>query len=125
MDRSRLRGRCNEHAVTLRSCPLSGVKPTRPPSAAARIKNLLATVPATVNLSQADTPEGLKQAIEGRILALANVHSLFVETLWIGAELSTVARQELAPYSARDEERVRRLNRPSSVRLVLVRLKIG
>ena len=72
-----------------------------------RSKNLLATVQATVNLSQADTPEGLKQAIEGRIMALANVHSLFVETRWIGAELSTVARQELAPFSEEDEERVR------------------
>ena len=41
-----------------------------------RSKNLLATVQATVNLSQSDTPEGLKQAIEGRIQALANVHSL-------------------------------------------------
>ena len=56
-----------------------------------RSKNLLATVQATVNLSQSDTPEGLKQAIEGRIQALANVHSLFVETRWIGAELSTIA----------------------------------
>ena len=36
-----------------------------------RSKNLLANVQATVNLSQADTPEGLKQAIEGRIQALA------------------------------------------------------
>ena len=72
-----------------------------------RSKNLLATVQATVNLSQSDTPEGLKQAIEGRILALANVHSLFVETRWIGAELSTIATQELAPYSEKDERRVR------------------
>ncbi len=72
-----------------------------------RSKNLLATVQATVHLSQADTAEGLKQAIEGRILALANVHSLFVETRWKGAELSTVARQELAPYSAKDKKRVR------------------
>jgi PAS domain S-box-containing protein len=72
-----------------------------------RSKNLLATVQATVHLSQADTPEGLKQAIEGRILALAKVHSLFVESRWIGAELSTVARQELGPYSAKDEKRVR------------------
>jgi PAS domain S-box-containing protein len=72
-----------------------------------RSKNLLATVQATVNLSQADTPEGLKQAIEGRILALANVHSLFVETRWIGAELSTIATQELAPYFEKDERRVR------------------
>jgi len=72
-----------------------------------RSKNLLATVQATVHLSQAATPEGLKQAIEGRILALAKVHSLFVESRWIGAELSTVARQELGPYSAKDEKRVR------------------
>jgi PAS domain S-box-containing protein len=72
-----------------------------------RSKNLLATVQATVSLSQSDTPEGLKQAIEGRILALANVHSLFVETRWIGAELSTIAAQELAPYSETDERRVR------------------
>ena len=43
-----------------------------------RSKNLLANVQATVNLSQSDTPDGLKRAIEGRIQALANVHSLFV-----------------------------------------------
>ena len=72
-----------------------------------RSKNLLATVQATVRLSRSDTPEGLKQAIEGRILALAKVHSLFVESRWIGAELSTIARQELAPYSEKDEKSVR------------------
>jgi PAS domain S-box-containing protein len=71
-----------------------------------RSKNLLANVVATVKLSQSDTPEGLKQAIEGRIQALANVHSLFVQTRWIGAELSTIARQELAPYE-KGEERAR------------------
>jgi two-component sensor histidine kinase len=68
---------------------------------------LLATVQATISLSQSDTPEGLKQAIEGRILALAKVHSLFVDTRWIGAELSTIARHELAPYSEKDETRLR------------------
>jgi PAS domain S-box-containing protein len=72
-----------------------------------RSKNLLANVQATVKLSQSDTPEGLKRAIEGRIRALANVHSLFVETRWIGAELSTVATQELAPYSNQAVTRVR------------------
>src|SRR3984885_169462 len=71
-----------------------------------RSKNLLASVQAAVNLSQSDTAEGLKQAIEGRIQALANVHSLFVESRWIGAELSTIATQELAPYSENDERRV-------------------
>ena len=71
-----------------------------------RSKNLLANVQATVNLSRADTVEGLKKAIEGRIQALANVHSLFVETRWIGAELSAIAKQELAPYAQKDEARV-------------------
>lgn len=64
-----------------------------------RSKNLLATVQATIRLSQAATPEGLKQAIEGRIQSLANVHSLFVKSRWIGADLSTIVAQELAPYS--------------------------
>jgi PAS domain S-box-containing protein len=68
-----------------------------------RSKNLLANVQATVKLSQSETAEGLKDAIEGRIRALANVHSLFVETRWIGAELTTIATQELAPYSREGE----------------------
>ena len=71
-----------------------------------RSKNLLATVQATVNLSQSETPEGLKHAIEGRIQALANVHSLFVKSRWIGAELSAVAKQELTPYMQKNETRV-------------------
>ena len=72
-----------------------------------RSRNLLANVQATVKLSQAGTPEGLKQVIEGRIRALANVHSLFAETRWVGAELSTIAMQELAPYSEKDKTSVR------------------
>ncbi len=71
-----------------------------------RSKNLLANVQATVKLSQGDTSEGLKKAIEGRIQALANVHSLFAETRWIGAELLTIATQELAPYSDKERSRV-------------------
>jgi PAS domain S-box-containing protein len=71
-----------------------------------RSKNLLASVQATVMLSQSDTPEGLKHLIEGRIQALASVHSLFVATRWIGAELSAIATQELAPFSGRGERRV-------------------
>jgi PAS domain S-box-containing protein len=66
-----------------------------------RSKNLLANVQAVVNLSQASAPEELKKAIEGRLQALANVNSMFVQTRWIGAELSAIATQELAPYSSR------------------------
>jgi PAS domain S-box-containing protein len=72
-----------------------------------RSKNLLASVQAAIHLSQSDTSETFKRVIEGRIRALANVHSLFVESRWIGAELSTIAVQELTPYSEQHEARVR------------------
>jgi PAS domain S-box-containing protein len=70
-----------------------------------RAKNLLANVKAMVRLSQSDTPEGLKKIIEGRIEALANVHSLFVQSRWTGAELGTLVKQELSPYSRAGEMR--------------------
>lgn len=70
-----------------------------------RARNVLATVQATVHLSQSDTPEGLKQAIEGRIQALANVHKLFVESRWSGAELHALIKDELAAYTVKGESR--------------------
>ena len=57
-----------------------------------RSKNILATVQATVNLTQADTPEGFKRAIEGRIQALANVNALVVQSRWTGAELRSLVK---------------------------------
>jgi two-component sensor histidine kinase len=72
-----------------------------------RAKNVLATVQATVRLSQSDTPKGLKKAIEGRIQALANVHTLFVESRWTGAQLQSLVAQELSPYRQDGETRVR------------------
>jgi PAS domain S-box-containing protein len=72
-----------------------------------RAKNVLATVQATVQLSNADTPDALKRAIAGRIQALANVHRLFVESRWAGAELSTIVQQEVAAYCQGGETRVR------------------
>jgi PAS domain S-box-containing protein len=64
-----------------------------------RAKNLLANVRAMIHLSQADTADGLKRAIEGRIEALASVHSLFAESRWAGAELGSLIKRELSPYS--------------------------
>ncbi len=72
-----------------------------------RAKNLLANVAAMVALSQSDTPDGIKQAIAGRIEALANVHSLFARSRWTGAELGTLVKQELSPYSRGGELRTR------------------
>jgi two-component sensor histidine kinase len=64
-----------------------------------RSKNLLANVQAMVNLSQADTVGELKEAVEGRIQALANVHSLFVASRWIGAELCSPERTDFCGTS--------------------------
>jgi PAS domain S-box-containing protein len=72
-----------------------------------RAKNVLATVQATVHLTQSDTVDGLKRAISGRIQALANVHRLFVESRWTGAELRNLARQELSPYCQDGDARAR------------------
>jgi len=71
-----------------------------------RAKNVLATVQATVHLSHSDTPEGLKHAIEGRIQALANVHRLFVESRWTGAELHSLVKEELAAYDGEGRARI-------------------
>jgi PAS domain S-box-containing protein len=72
-----------------------------------RSKNILSNVQAIINLSQSDTSESLKEVISGRIQAMANVHSLFVETRWIGAEVTAIAKQELAPYLDEHDTRVR------------------
>ena len=72
-----------------------------------RTKNILATVQATVHLTQSETTDGLKSAIEGRIQALANSHALFVQSRWAGAHLSNLVTQELSPYCKDVETRAR------------------
>ena len=63
-----------------------------------RTNNLLATVQAAVRLTRADSLADYKEAIEGRIQALANSHSLFAQSRWAGAELRNLVQQELSPY---------------------------
>ena len=72
-----------------------------------RTKNILSTVLATVRLSRADTSDDFKQLIEGRIDPLAKVHTLFVESRWAGAEVHSLATQELSLYCGETEGRVR------------------
>ncbi|MGE0286724.1 MAG: sensor histidine kinase [Bradyrhizobium sp.] len=60
-----------------------------------------------INLSRADSVEELKRSVQGRIRALANVHSLFAASRWIGAELTQIVKQEIAPYSAGADNRAR------------------
>jgi PAS domain S-box-containing protein len=71
-----------------------------------RTKNILATVQAVVQLTHAENVGEFKKAIEGRIQALANVHRLFVETRWAGAELHDLVTEELAPFRRGDGARV-------------------
>ena len=63
-----------------------------------RAKNMLAVVQAIVRLTKADTADELKRAVTGRINALDNVHRLFVQSNWAGADLRTLAVEELSPY---------------------------
>jgi PAS domain S-box-containing protein len=72
-----------------------------------RAKNILASVQATAHLTHADTVEEFKRALNGRIQALANVHSLFAQSRWAGADLRTVAMQELSPYCQGEQGRAR------------------
>lgn len=71
-----------------------------------RSRNILAVVGAVVTVSRAETAEGLKQAIHGRIQALANANELLVRSRWAGADLHDLAAHELAPYRREGERRV-------------------
>jgi PAS domain S-box-containing protein len=63
-----------------------------------RSKNLLTLVQAAVHFSEADTPDAIKAAIEGRIQALANVHTLLAQSRWVGVDLRSIVMDELYPY---------------------------
>lgn len=63
-----------------------------------RTRNVLATVQAAVHLTQASSLQEYKDALHGRIRALANTHTLFVQSGWAGAELRSIVLQELLPY---------------------------
>ena len=72
-----------------------------------RANNLLAVVQATVKLSKADSVEALKETLEGRIAALAHVHSLLSRSRWEGADLRRLIAEELKPYLSDDGGKVR------------------
>jgi two-component sensor histidine kinase len=70
-----------------------------------RAKNLLALVQAAVQLTHADTVKDFKAAIEGRLQALSNAHSLIAQSRWTGADLHSLVMEELAPYRAAETSR--------------------
>jgi PAS domain S-box-containing protein len=79
-----------------------------------RTKNLLALAQATVHLTNGETAAELKSAIEGRLRALANAHTLLAQSRWAGADLRNLALEELSPYCAEDDDSSRaRIEGPS------------
>jgi PAS domain S-box-containing protein len=69
-----------------------------------RTKNLLALAQATVHLTNGETAAELKSAIEGRLRALANAHTLLAQSRWAGADLRNLALEELSPYCAENDD---------------------
>jgi two-component system, chemotaxis family, CheB/CheR fusion protein len=71
-----------------------------------RTKNLLALAQATVHLTHGETAEAVKEAIEGRLRALANAHALLAQSRWAGADLRKLVLEELAPYCQQSDARM-------------------
>ena len=64
-----------------------------------RAKNALALAQSIVRLTRAGDVKTYVQAVEGRINALARVHTILSLSSWQGAEIKKLIVEELAPYS--------------------------
>lgn len=66
-----------------------------------RAKNVLAVAQAILRLTRADTLPDFVSAVEGRIKALARVHTQVAENRWDGAELGQLAASALESFGGR------------------------
>jgi PAS domain S-box-containing protein len=64
-----------------------------------RAKNALALAQSIVRLTRARDVSAYVQAVEGRITALARVHTVLSLSSWQGAEIRRLVTEEVAPYS--------------------------
>lgn len=71
-----------------------------------RARNALAVVQAIVRLTRETSQQAYVQAVEGRIHALAQAHTLLSEARWQGADVARLVAEELAPYRSNDGRRV-------------------
>jgi two-component sensor histidine kinase len=73
-----------------------------------RVKNTLATVQAVVGATARSTSnvDDFYKAFVGRIVSLANTHSLLTEALWQTAPLREILEKELRPYNDVRGERI-------------------
>jgi PAS domain S-box-containing protein len=63
-----------------------------------RAKNALAVVQSVLMLTRTEDPAAFKQAVTGRIAAMARAHTLLARERWHGADLRGVLAEELAAY---------------------------
>jgi len=68
-----------------------------------RAKNALALAQSIVRLTRGENVKAYVQAVEGRISALARVHTILSLSSWQGAEIGRLVDEELAPYSMGDQ----------------------
>jgi PAS domain S-box-containing protein len=68
-----------------------------------RAKNALALAQSIVRLTRGEDVKAYVQAVEGRIGALARVHTILSLSSWQGAEIASLAEEELAPYASGDQ----------------------
>src|SRR6476620_5311611 len=64
-----------------------------------RAKNALALAQSIVRLTRGENVKSYVQSVEGRINALARVHTVLSLSSWQGAEIRKLVDEELAPYS--------------------------
>jgi PAS domain S-box-containing protein len=63
-----------------------------------RAKNALALAQSIVRLTRASEVKDYIQAVEGRISALARVHTILSLSNWEGAEIGKLVAEEISPY---------------------------
>src|SRR5207302_3499912 len=68
-----------------------------------RAKNALALAQSIVRLTRGENLKAYIQAVEGRINALARVHTILSLSNWQGAEIGKLVDEELAPYSTGEQ----------------------
>ena len=68
-----------------------------------RAKNALALAQSIVRLTRGSNVKDYIQAVEGRINALARVHTILSLSSWQGAEIGKLVDEELAPYCSGDQ----------------------
>jgi len=66
-------------------------------------KNALALAQSIVRLTRGETVKAYVQSVEGRINALARVHTILSLSSWQGAKIGKLVDEELAPYAMGDQ----------------------